>query len=108
MELFYFTLGVFAVFALILIGVSIVGMVRVSKIQKELLSLNNSYRWDFDRLNRNLDDIRKDNELNVQNIYRNLDTRETALYIQIKKSFDESMSYTDKRIDKTILHYKES
>ena len=108
MELFYFTLGVLVVVALILIGVVIVGMVKVSKIQKELLSLENSYRWDFDRSNRYLDDIRNDNELSVQNIYRNLDARETALYTEIKRSFDESTSYTDKRIDKTIVHYKES
>lgn len=108
MELFYFTLGVLSVFALIIFVVLILGMFRVSKIQKELLELKDTYRWDFDRSNRYLDDIRKDNDLNIQNIYQNLSEREKDLYTEIKKSFDDSTSYTDKRIDKAILQYKES
>jgi hypothetical protein len=108
MELFYFALGVLTVFALILMGSMIVGMIKVSKIQRELSSFKDAYRWDFDRSNRYLDDMRKDNDDRISNVYHNLDERENKIYQEIRKSFEDSVSYTDKRIDKAILHYKET
>jgi len=96
MEMFYFTLGVLTIVALCLVGVVIMGMIKVQKIQKEFLDWRESYRWDLENSHRRFDESYRDNQEKFTNFYRDLD-----------KLHQECVSYTDKRIDKVIYHYQE-
>lgn len=108
MELFYFTLGVLSVFALIIIGVLILGMFRVSKVQKEITSLKESFKWENEQTKYLINDTKRISNGDIDNVYRNLDEKIEKLYLDMERSFNDSTSYTDKRIDKAIFQYKES
>lgn len=96
MEMFYFTLGVLTVIALTLIGVVVLGMNRVQRIQKDVQSFKESYRWDFEKSHSRFDENQRMVEERLSNFYRDFD-----------KLHQECTSYTDKRIDKAIYQYKE-
>lgn len=96
MEMLYFTLGVLMVIALFLIGVVIVGMVKVLKIQKEIIDLKEQFRWESENQNRRFYDEHRDLNQRFDSFYRDLD-----------KLHQECTSYTDKRIDKVVYQYKE-
>jgi uncharacterized membrane-anchored protein YhcB (DUF1043 family) len=96
MEMFYFTLGVLTVIALTLVGVVVLGMGRVQKLQKDVQSSKESYRWDFENQHRRLDEHHREIQERFSNFYRDFE-----------KLHQECTSYTDKRIDKAIYQYKE-
>jgi uncharacterized membrane-anchored protein YhcB (DUF1043 family) len=96
MEMFYFTLGVLTVIALILIGITVVGMNKVQKVQRGLQSYKEQYRWDLNDSHRRFDEQNREIEERFSNLYRDFE-----------KLNHDCMSYTDKRIDKVIYQYKE-
>ena len=96
MEMFYFTLGVLTVIALTLVGVVVLGMGRVQKLQNDVQSFKVSYRWDFENQHRRLDEHHREIQERFSNFYRDFE-----------KLHQECTSYTDKRIDKAIYQYKE-
>ena len=96
MEMFYFTLGFLTIFALIIIGVLIVGMIKLYKLSKEVQDEKNNWRRDVENLYRHTDEKSRDWRESVDSIYRELERR-----------FEECISYTDKRVDKTLNQKKE-
>ena len=96
MEMFYFTLGFLTIFALIIIGVLIVGMIKLYKLSKEVQDEKSNWRRDVENLYRHTDEKNRDWRESVDSIYRELERR-----------FEECISYTDKRVDKTLNQKKE-
>ena len=97
MEMFYFTLGVLTVIALVFIGVVILGMIKVSKLQKKIVDIENQIGRDFDNTHRRIDD---ENRFVIEKI--------DQIYSEIDKQHQECISYTDKRVDKSITQLKEN
>ena len=115
---YYFVLGVLSVVALIFIGVIAWGMVKISKQQTEIESLQENIQGLFRTISQEIEDttrridserryiqseVREHNdrlERQFTDIWRGIDTR-------IMDSVNESNSYTDKRIDKMIDTYFE-
>ena len=118
METTYFVLGMLSVVALIFIGVIAWGMVKISKQQTEIESLQENIQGLFRTISQEIEDttrridserryiqseVREHNdrlERQFTDIWRGMDTR-------IMDSVNESNSYTDKRIDKMIDTYFE-
>ena len=118
METTYFVLGMLSVVALIFIGVIAWGMVKISKQQTEIESLQENIQGLFRTISQEIEDttrridserryiqseVRENNdrlERQLTDIWRGMDTR-------IMDSVSESNSYTDKRIDKMIDTYFE-
>ena len=116
METTYFVLGMLSVVALIFIGVIAWGMVKISKQQTEIESLQENIQGLFRTISQEIEDttrridserqyiqseVRENNdrlERQFTDIWRGMDTR-------ITDSIKESNSYTDKRIDKLIDTY---
>ena len=116
METTYFVLGMLSVVALIFIGVIAWGMVKISKQQTEIESLQENIQGLFRTISQEIEDttrridserqyiqseVRENNdrlERQLTDIWRGMDTR-------ITDSIKESNSYTDKRIDKLIDTY---
>jgi predicted PurR-regulated permease PerM len=116
METTYFVLGMLSVVALIFIGVIAWGMVKISKQQTEIESLQENIQGlvrtisqEIEYTTRRIDserqyiqsEVRENNdrlERQLTDIWRGIDTR-------ITDSIKESDSYTDKRIDKLIDTY---
>ena len=116
METTYFVLGMLSVVALIFIGVIAWGMVKISKQQTEIGSLQENIQGLFRTISQEIEDttrridserryiqseVREHNdrlERQFTDIWRSIDTR-------IMDSISESNSYTDKRIDKMIDTY---
>lgn len=94
--MFYFTLGVLTVVALTLVGVVILGMIKVSKLQKRIVEIEDQIGRNFDNAHRRIDDENR--------FFHN---RIDQIYSEIEKQHHDCISYTDKRIDKVIYHYKE-
>ena len=97
MEMFSFTLGILLVVALIMVGVLILGMVKVVNLQRILESFQQGYSLDRDSIYRKFDDRHRDYTQQFDNVYRVLD-----------ESRREAERYIDRRIDKTINTLKES
>ena len=116
METTYFVLGMLSVVALIFIGVIAWGMVKISKQQTEIGSLQENIQGLVRTISQEIEDttrridserqyiqseVRENNdrlERQLTEIWRGIDTR-------ITDSIKESNSYTDKRIDKLIDTY---
>ena len=118
METTYFVLGMLSVVALIFIGVIAWGMVKISKQETEIGSLQENIQGLVRTISQEIEDttrridserqyiqseVRENNdrlERQLTDIWRGIDTR-------IMDSVNESNSYTDKRIDKMIDTYFE-
>ena len=118
METTYFVLGMLSVVALIFIGVIAWGMVKISKQETEIGSLQENIQGLVRTISQEIEDttrridserryiqseVREHNdrlERQFTDIWRGIDTR-------IMDSVNESNSYTDKRIDKMIDTYFE-
>ena len=116
METTYFVLGMLSVVALIFIGVIAWGMVKISKQQDQIGSLQDDIQGlmrtisqEIDYTSRRIDserqniqsEVRENNDRmdkQLTDIWRGMDTR-------VMDSIKESNSYTDKRIDKLIDTY---
>lgn len=96
MEMFYFTLGVLTVVALILIGVVILGMIKVSKHEKNILIIRDQFSRDLENVYRRFDDMNRDFEDKIKEVQ-----------LEIGRVNQDCISYTDKRIDKMIYQCKE-
>ena len=115
---YYFVLGMLSVVALIFIGVIAWGLLKISKQQTEIGSLDENIQGlvrtisqEIEYTTRRIDserqyiqsEVREYNdrlERQLTDIWRGIDTR-------IMDSVNESNSYTDKRIDKMIDTYFE-
>lgn len=78
--MFNFILGVLSVVALVFIGVLIFGMVKLFKLTTKVEWIEKHNHSDFEHLHRRIDDERK----------------------EIDNRISELISYTDRRIDKSL------
>ena len=114
METTYFVLGMLSVVALIFIGVIAWGMVKISKQQTEIESLQENIQGLFRTISQEIEDTtrRIDSERQyIQSEVREnndrLERQLTDIWRNTEYSIKESNSYTDKRIDKMIDTYFE-
>ena len=98
--MFYFTLGFLTIFALIIIGVLIVGMIKLYRLNQELQDEKINFRRDVEGIFRLFEEKNRDWRETVDSIYRELDRR-------IDSVARETISYTDKRIDTHLLRKKD-
>jgi hypothetical protein len=97
MEMFYFTLGILSIASLILVGLVVVGMVKVSKLQKELETVKEGMRWEFMGCSRRQDDQDVNFTREIENLHRRVDEK-----------VQETISYTDSRVDKVVNQLREN
>lgn len=95
--MFSFTLGILLVVALIMVGVLILGMVKVVNLQRNLERSQQGYNLDRDGIYREFEKRDQDCNQQFDQIYRDIE--------EVRK---ETESYVDRRIDKTINTLKES
>ena len=98
--MFYFTLGFLTIFALIIIGVLIVGMIKLYKLNREVQNEKIFLARELDALYRHFENRDREWRETVDSIYRELDRR-------IDSVARETISYTDKRIDTHLLRKKD-
>ena len=133
MSILYFALGMLSMLGLIFVGIIIWGMVKVVKIQKKIHVIEQLDRDRFDGVYRSFDDIRNDNRREFENVFRRFEVIETNSRLNtnelvrsmdeklnkmeqheikrfdellniISDRYDDSIRYTDKRIDKSLNH----
>jgi tRNA U34 5-carboxymethylaminomethyl modifying GTPase MnmE/TrmE len=101
-----FTLGMLAMFNLSLIGVSVVGLVRVmknnKKLNENLITIENQVKLNHNEYQREISEI-------VKELYNRIDydkddeTRTTnQIYTEMNNINKDVYSYVDKRMDKII------
>ena len=100
MEMFYFTLGFLTIFALILVGVLVVGMIKLYRLNQELQDEKINFRRDIEGIFRLFEEKNRDWRETVDGIHRELDRR-------IDSVTRETISYTDKRIDTHLIRKKD-
>ena len=109
MGILYFALGMLSMLGLIFVGIIIWGMFRVGKIERKIRHIEESDRDKFDGVYRSFDDIRNEYRRELENVFRRFDTIESnsrrntdEIVRMMMEKFDESIRYTDKRIDKSL------
>ena len=112
METTYFVLGMLSVVALIFIGVIAWGMVKISKQQTEIGSLQENIQGlvrtisqEIEDTTRRIDSERRYIQSEVREYNDRLERQLTDIWRNTEYSIKESNSYTDKRIDKLIDTY---
>ena len=100
METVSFAFGVLSMVGLLLVITIVAGAVKVLKQQKQIKGLE---QWlsDFQRdvsqeINKREEELRRDTEQRMDHIHRVID----EVSNHVDKSYSESISYTDSRLDK--------
>ena len=98
MGITYFALGMLSMLALVFVGVIVWGLVKVLRIERQIVAIKENQRFDVDNVQRQFDNVyrtigdhRDDSNKGMENLWRDITTK-----------FDESIRYTDKRIDKSL------
>ena len=98
MEITYFALGMLSMVALMIIGVIVWGLVKVLRIERQIVAIKENQRFDVNSVQRQFDDVyrtisnhRDDSSQAMNNLWRDVTTK-----------FDDSIRYTDKRVDKSL------
>lgn len=111
METMYFILGMLSIIATIFIGVIVWGIVKITKLLKQV-KLQEEYIADVNKdlwggIERRYEDLQR----RLDGMNRNAHDRVTDLQREIEKRIDDSnaasFSYTDRRIDKLVDTYFE-
>jgi uncharacterized membrane-anchored protein YhcB (DUF1043 family) len=90
--MFNFIFGVLSVVALILVGVLVVSIVKIFKLTSRVEETNQSLYREVDHIHRRIDDERR----TIDNHFQTVANQVT-----------ETISYVDKRIDKSLNSLKE-
>ena len=98
MGITYFALGMLSMVALVFVGVIVWGLVKVLRIERQIVAIKEKDKFEFDNIYRRLDifwqafgDHKDDSNKAMDNLWR-----------EVTIKFDESIRYTDKRIDKSL------
>ena len=98
MGITYFALGMLSMLALIFVGVIVWGLVKVLRIERQIVAIKEKDKFEFDNVQRQFDnlyrsigELRDDSNKSMDNLWR-----------EVTIKFDESIRYTDKRIDKSL------
>lgn len=111
MEILYFILGMLSIIATISIGVIVWGVVKTTKLLKQV-KLQEEYIADVNKdLWGGIEHRYEDLQRRLDGMNRNAHDRVTDLQREIEKRIDDSnaasFSYTDRRIDKLVDTYFE-
>jgi uncharacterized membrane-anchored protein YhcB (DUF1043 family) len=90
--MFNFIFGVLSVVTLILVGVLIVGIVKIFKLTSRVERTEQSFHREIDHIHRRIDEERR----TIDNHFQTVANQVT-----------ETISYVDKRIDKSLNSLKE-
>ena len=120
MGITYFALGVLSMLALVFVGVIVWGLVKVLRIERQIVAIKENQRFDVDNVQRQFDSVyrtigdhRDDSNKGMENLWRDVDQKfdkmekyEIQRFDELLKiihdRFDDSLRYTDKRIDKSL------
>jgi hypothetical protein len=116
MEITYFALGVLSMVALIFVGIIVWGLFRVSKIERQIVDIKESSRIElnttqrqFENVYRDIDSAGDNYRREFENVFRRFETIEENsrlntdnLVRMMNDRYDDSIRYTDKRIDKSL------
>ena len=120
MEITYFALGMLSMVALVFVGVIVWGLFKVLKIERQIVAIKEIDKLEFDNVHRQFDNVyRAIGELknsSTRDLYEYSRTtnekfermeqfemkRFDELLVLINNRFDDSIRYTDKRIDKSL------
>jgi dimeric dUTPase (all-alpha-NTP-PPase superfamily) len=98
MGITYFALGMLSMVALVFVGVIVWGLVKVLRIERQIVAIKENQRFDvdnvqrqFENVYRSIGELRDDSNKSMDNLWR-----------EVTIKFDESIRYTDKRIDKSL------
>ena len=116
MEITYFALGMLSMVALTFVGVVVWGLFRVGKIERQIAVIKQNDRFGFDNVQRQFENVyrgidsqRDDYRHEFESVYRRFETIEENsrlntdnLVRMMNDRYDDSIRYTDKRIDKSL------
>ena len=116
MEITYFALGMLSMVALTFVGIIVWGLFRVSKIERQIGVIKQNDRFEFDNVQRqfenvyrSIDNVGNDYRHEFESVFRRFETIEENsrlntdnLVRMINDRYDDSIRYTDKRIDKSL------
>jgi hypothetical protein len=116
MAITYFALGMLTMVALTFIGVIVWGLFRVSKIERQIGVIKQNDRFEFDNVQRQFENVyraidsqRDDYRHEFESVFRRFETIEENsrlntdnLVRMMTERYDDSIRYTDKRIDKSL------
>ena len=116
MGITYFALGMLSMVALIFVGVIVWGLFKVTKIERQIgvIKENNRFEIDnvqrqFENVYRSVDSVRDDYRREFESVFRRFETIEensrlntNELVRMMNERYDDSIRYTDKRIDKSL------
>ena len=98
MEITYFALGMLSMVALFFIGVIVWGLFKVLRIERQIVVIKENDKFEFDTIHRQFENVyrsisehRDDSSQAMNNLWRDVTTK-----------FDDSIRYTDKRVDKSL------
>ena len=119
MSILYFALGMLSMLALVFVGVIVWGLVKVIKIQRQIDVIKKNDEKEFDHLYQRIDkDAQYSNE-HFREFSREYDRklqqmteyeikRFDELLKIIQSSYDDSIRYTDRRVDKSCTKQSNS
>lgn len=120
MGITYFALGMLSMVALIFVGVIVWGLFKVSKLERQIGVIKENDRFEFDNVQRqfenvyrSIDSAKDDYRREFEHFHRDLTDKFNKMEQYEIKRFDEllriindryedSIRYTDKRIDKSL------
>ena len=97
MEITSFVLGMLTVVAVIIVTVIVLGMVKITRLEKQLKETQESIEW------RN-----RDHQNDYRDLHERLSRMEEHAYRQLEEMKRELISYIDSRIDKLQSKSKEA
>ena len=98
MGITYFALGMLSMVALIFVGVIVWGLVKVLRIERQIVAIKEKDKFEFDNVQRQFDNLYRSIGDHKDNSNKAMDN----LWREVTIKFDESIRYTDKRIDKAL------
>ena len=98
MGITYFALGMLSMLALVFVGVIVWGLVKVLRIERQIVAIKEKDKFEFDNVQRQFDNLYRSIGDHKDNSNKAMDN----LWREVTIKFDESIRYTDKRIDKSL------
>lgn len=98
MGITYFALGMLSMLALVFVGVIVWGLVKVLRIERQIVVIKEKDKFEFDNIYQRLDIFWRALADHKDNSNKAMDN----LWREVTIKFDESIRYTDKRIDKSL------
>jgi uncharacterized membrane-anchored protein YhcB (DUF1043 family) len=98
MGITYFALGMLSMLTLVFVGVIVWGLVKVLRIERQIVAIKEKDKFEFDNVQRQFDNLYRSIGDHKDNSNKAMDN----LWREVTIKFDESIRYTDKRIDKSL------